>query len=68
VWNSLEIANIQTSTINQADNYFGYPATIKHGRESLFTRVWALVCRENARGLLPQAGINCVEIYVSKEN
>jgi hypothetical protein len=69
VWNSVEIASIQTSTINQADNYFAYPATIKHGRESLlrgYACVWYIV--RMLAGLLPQTEASCVEIYVSKEN
>jgi hypothetical protein len=52
----MEIGSIQTSTINQADNYFGYRATIKLWHESLLRGYeWALVYRKNARGLLPQA-------------
>lgn len=53
----MEIGSIQTSTINQADNYFAYPATIKHGRESLlrgYACVWYIV--RMLAGLLPQTG------------
>ena len=65
----MEIASIQTSTINQADNYFAYPATINHGRESLspgYVCAWYIgkmfvsCCRRRE--------VNCVEIYASKEN
>jgi hypothetical protein len=68
VWNSVEIASIQTSTINQADNYFAYPATIKNEGESLLRgcEPWYIGRMFVACYRRPEA--SCAEIYVSKEN
>jgi hypothetical protein len=65
----MEIASIQISTINQADNYFAHPATIMDGRESLLRGyVWPWYIGRMFVACYRRPEASCAEIYVSKEN
>jgi hypothetical protein len=65
----MEIASIRIRTINHADNnYFGYRARIKLWQESCVVTCGPWYIGRMLVACYRRQDVNCVEIYVSKED